>query len=203
MQHGDIWRGIDLLAKQHGLSTSGLAKLAGLDATAFNKSKRAPKDGRPRWPSTESISRILQAVDTNFEVFAMLVAGREAVDIPLLTQSELNTLSTPLRLHGSKAADLQKFVPPKITDIENCFALQVEDDTLSPVYARGERLIASLGANLVAGDRVIAKPLGDHVLIGTARTVSKNEMEIDTYPTRRFVDPSVLEWAARILWVSQ
>ena len=203
MQHGDIWRGIDLLAKQHGLSTSGLAKLAGLDATAFNKSKRVPKDGRPRWPSTESISRILQAVDTNFEVFAMLVAGREAVDIPLLTQSELNTLSTPLRLNGSNAADLPKFVPPKVTDIENCFALQVEDDTLSPVYARGERLIASLGANLVAGDRVIAKPLGDHVLIGTARTVSKNEMEIDTYPTRRFVDPSVLEWAARILWVSQ
>lgn len=203
MQHGDIWRGIDLLAKQHGLSTSGLAKLAGLDATAFNKSKRVPKDGRPRWPSTESISRILQAVDTNFEVFAMLVAGREAVDIPLLMQSELNTLSTPLRLYGSKTADLPKFVPPKVTDIENCFALQVEDDTLSPVYAQGERLIASLGANLVAGDRVIAKPLGDHVLIGTARTVSENEMEIDTYPTRRFVDPGVLEWAARILWVSQ
>ena len=62
MQHGDIWRGIDLLARNHGLSTSGLAKLAGLDATAFNKSQRLPKDGRPRWPSTESISRALDAV---------------------------------------------------------------------------------------------------------------------------------------------
>ncbi|MEL6861954.1 MAG: helix-turn-helix transcriptional regulator, partial [Pseudomonadota bacterium] len=53
MQHGDIWRGLDELAARSGLSTSGLARLAGLDATAFNKSKRQSKDGRLRWPTTE------------------------------------------------------------------------------------------------------------------------------------------------------
>ena len=63
MQHGDIWRGVDRLAHKHGMSPSRLAKLAGLDATAFNKSKRVSKTGRLRWPSTESLARALAAVD--------------------------------------------------------------------------------------------------------------------------------------------
>lgn len=68
MLHNDIWRGLDLLAEQNGLSVSGLARRAGLDATAFNKSKRTAKDGRPRWPSTESISRALVAVNAELAI---------------------------------------------------------------------------------------------------------------------------------------
>jgi hypothetical protein len=37
----------------------GLAKRAGLDATTFNKSKRVSPEGRPRWPSLESLAKIL------------------------------------------------------------------------------------------------------------------------------------------------
>jgi len=59
--HSDIWRAIDQLAKSKGYSPSGLAKKAGLDPTSFNKSKRVSPDGKPRWPSTESISKILIA----------------------------------------------------------------------------------------------------------------------------------------------
>ncbi len=55
--HSAIWDAIDALAKRHGLSVSGLARLSGLDATAFNPSKRVGKDGRERWPSTESIAK--------------------------------------------------------------------------------------------------------------------------------------------------
>ena len=42
-------------------SPSGLARRAGLDPTSFNKSKRQANDGRFRWPSTESISKVLRA----------------------------------------------------------------------------------------------------------------------------------------------
>ena len=41
LTHSQIWQAIDGLASRHGLSPSGLAKLAGLDPTTFNKSKRA------------------------------------------------------------------------------------------------------------------------------------------------------------------
>ena len=78
MRHADIWRAIDGLAAANGLSPSALARRAGLDATAFNPSKRQSKDGRPRWPSTESIARALDAVDATFDDFADFLAGRRA-----------------------------------------------------------------------------------------------------------------------------
>ena len=57
MRHTDIWKAVDALAERNGLSASGLARRAGLDPTAFNKSKRANADGSPRWLSTESLSK--------------------------------------------------------------------------------------------------------------------------------------------------
>ena len=61
MKHDDIWRALDTLAAEYGLSSSGLAKRAGLDATTFNPSKRRMPDGRPRWPGTESLAKVLDA----------------------------------------------------------------------------------------------------------------------------------------------
>ncbi len=61
LTHSSIWSAIDALATEHGLSVSGLARRAGLDPTTFNKSKRISRDGKPRWPSTESVAKILNA----------------------------------------------------------------------------------------------------------------------------------------------
>ena len=61
LTHSQIWGAIDALAARHGLSPSGLAKLAGLDPTTFNKSKRGGANGKLRWPSTESVSKVLRA----------------------------------------------------------------------------------------------------------------------------------------------
>jgi len=61
MRHDDIWRAIDTLAAEHGLSPSGLARTAGLDPTSFNLSKRRSTDGKFRWPSTQSLAKILTA----------------------------------------------------------------------------------------------------------------------------------------------
>lgn len=79
MRHEDIWRAIDTLAAERGLSASGLARRAGLDATTFNQSKRATPDGRARWPSTESVSKVLGATDATLEEFASLVSGARAL----------------------------------------------------------------------------------------------------------------------------
>ena len=67
LSHRAIWEALDSLADRHGLSASGLAKLAGLDATAFNPSKRVSKDGRERWPSTESVAKVLEATSETFD----------------------------------------------------------------------------------------------------------------------------------------
>src|SRR5271155_4913347 len=78
MKHDDIWRALDTLAAENGLSASGLAKRAGLDPTTFNPSKRRMPDGRARWPSTESLAKGLNATGAELEGFTALVTGARA-----------------------------------------------------------------------------------------------------------------------------
>lgn len=70
MNHLQVWNAIDSLAKAKGYSVSGLAKASGLDATTFNKSKRLSLYGQERWPTTYSLSKILNATNTSFSEFA-------------------------------------------------------------------------------------------------------------------------------------
>jgi len=44
--HNEIWSALDRLAQAYSTSPSGLAKLAGLDPTTFNKSKRRSGTGK-------------------------------------------------------------------------------------------------------------------------------------------------------------
>ena len=69
LSHDSIWKAIDALAAREDLSPSGLARLAGLDPTTFNPSKRFLADGRPRWPSTQSIAKILMATQSSPALF--------------------------------------------------------------------------------------------------------------------------------------
>ena len=73
--HNQVWRAIDALADQHQLSPSGLAKRAGLDSTAFNKSKRFTSKGEPRWPSMKTIDAMCTVTSTTLADFAALVEG--------------------------------------------------------------------------------------------------------------------------------
>src|SRR5436190_14991198 len=75
LTHAQIWAAIDRLAARAGLSASGLAKRAGLDPTTFNKSKRVTREGRPRWPSTESVAKSLAATGTTIDQFVILITN--------------------------------------------------------------------------------------------------------------------------------
>ncbi len=73
--HLGIWKTLDYIAQNRGLSPSGFAKLSGLDPTAFNMSKRFGADGRPRWPSTETLARALQAAEMTISDFAAIMTA--------------------------------------------------------------------------------------------------------------------------------
>jgi len=81
--HTQIWQGIDRLASSFGYSPSGLARQAGLDPTSFNKSKRVSPDGKPRWPSTESISKVLAVTGATMSDFIALIDGDATQKKPL------------------------------------------------------------------------------------------------------------------------
>lgn len=82
LSHERIWAAIDKLAAAHDLTPSGLAKRAGLDSTTFNKSKRFSADGRARWPSTESIAKIVDATGSNLSEFLAFVGSTPSPTSP-------------------------------------------------------------------------------------------------------------------------
>ena len=73
LSHDRIWAAIDRLAERYGMSASGLARKSGLDATSFNRSKRTSPDGRDRWPSTESVAKVLRATGASLDEFLRLI----------------------------------------------------------------------------------------------------------------------------------
>ena len=75
MNHYQIWHAIELFAREDGLSCSALAKRSGLDPTTFNKSKRFSKYEQPRWPSTCSIAKILNATGSQPQDFFKFITN--------------------------------------------------------------------------------------------------------------------------------
>ncbi|WP_201832710.1 helix-turn-helix transcriptional regulator [Microvirga zambiensis] len=82
--HQKVWTAIDTIAWRARLSPSGLAKAAGMDSTAFNRSKRQDAHGRQRWPNVETIQKILDATGTTWPEFARLVED----GTPVASQSD-------------------------------------------------------------------------------------------------------------------
>ena len=68
-----IWQAVNYIAKQNGKSCSGLAIECGLNATAFNFSKRQSKYGQPRWLSTATIFKLLCGTHITPTQFAQIV----------------------------------------------------------------------------------------------------------------------------------
>ena len=76
--HAKVWRAIDRTAEAHGLSASGLAKAAALDPTSFNRSKRISPTRKPRWPSVETIAKVLNSVGDSVEDFIERMNGSDS-----------------------------------------------------------------------------------------------------------------------------
>ena len=209
--HDAIWAAIDGLAERHKLSPSGLAKRAGLDATTFNVSKRFTGNGRERWPSTESIAKVLEATGDDFDTFLqLLISAHPKRDIfgrtiPLI---DMDVARSPdyfdaqgLPLAG--AWDEIQF--PEIHD-DHMFALEVIEDDYEPVYWAGDILILSPAAELRRGDRVVVKFEDGRVeaAIFLRQSLKKIELaRLQDHEDVRAVDQALVAWVSRIVWARQ
>lgn len=206
MRHGDIWRGLDELAARHGLSTSGLAKRAGLDATAFNKSKRTAKDGRPRWPSTESLSMALAAVNSDLVEFASILTGPSGMALPTV---RLDQILAGEALDSDGDLVLPAAGSGDVTDEvwqSGAFIIEVTSTGFAPAYHAGDRLIVSPNSELRVDDRAMLKTRSGDYLIAKRQTAQMpgEEMEwqcLSGDPVR--LPASSIVWASRILWLGQ
>jgi phage repressor protein C with HTH and peptisase S24 domain len=208
LTHAQIWGALDRLAARAGLSASGLAKKAGLDPTTFNKSKRITPDGRPRWPSTESVAKSLAATGCTIEAFVQLIdekARPPAKTVPLISFSDAGTSGyfDDAGLPAGKGWDEIPF--PAVND-EHAYALEISGNAMEPAYRDGTILLVSPGASIRRNDRVVVKTHNGEVTVQelkrrTAKTVELRS--INAAHSDRSLSARDVDWMARVMWASQ
>jgi len=212
--HENIWHAIDRLAAAFGYSASGLAKQAGLDPTSSNKSKRCSSEGKPRWPSTESISRVLEATGAAMSDFLTLMDADDE-----LSSSSIKTGFIPLigfAQAGAKgyfdedgypkgdAWDEIKF--PDNEGVDGAYALEINGDSMEPLYRKGDVLVVSRDATARRGDRVVVRTRKGEVMAKELirKTAGKVELKsLNPEHDNLILPANDVSWMARILWVSQ
>ena len=206
LTHAQIWGALDRLAARAGLSASGLAKKAGLDPTTFNKSKRQAPDGKPRWPSTESISRALAAAEANWDEFAALLAGRDGAGraIPIVGMARAGADGFFDESGFPIGADETVRFPDLGED--RVYALEIAGDSMEPTYRAGDVVIVQPGAAVRRGDRVVVRTRSGEVMAKVLGRKNDQTVELTSLnPAHkpRELAAADIEWIARILWASQ
>ncbi len=206
MQHSQIWRAIDALAARNGLTSSGLARAAGLDPTTFNKSKRSAPDGKPRWPSTESLARALDAVGVALHDFAALVDEREHTGpvIPIVGLARAGADGFFDESGFPIGAD-ETISFPGVGE-ERIYALEITGDSMAPAFREGDVVIVQPGAGVRRGDRIVVRLANGEVAAKELGRRNNETVELislnPNYPARD-VPAADIVWIARILWASQ
>jgi phage repressor protein C with HTH and peptisase S24 domain len=207
LTHAQIWSAIDRLAARGGISASGLARRAGLDPTTFNKSKRVTPEGRPRWPSTESIAKALAATGTTMDVFVTLIQGgvTPARGVPLLGFAEAGSGGYFDDGGFPAGTGWDEIAFPALSD-EHAYALEVSGQSMEPAYRDGDVVIVSPAGPIRRGDRVVVKTKAGEVMAKELKRTTAKFIELKSlntqHPDRTVATTDVL-WIARILWASQ
>lgn len=224
LTHDQIWKAIDALAARCGLSASGLARKAGLDPTTFNPSKRFTAEGRERWPSTESLAKILKCTGTSIDAFMGLIEtpafGGHAAEPENTNYREAMRRSTLPLIGFAKAGaggyfddagfpvghGWEEIEPPAPLKSEASYALKVSGDSMLPLYREGDVLIVDPAASLRRGDRVVARTRDGEVLAKVLERKTSKTVEFASlnpeHPNLKF-EPDEIDWIARIVWASQ
>ena len=209
LSHSRLWKAIDGLARHEGISVSALARRAGLDPTSFNPSKRfgPGEPPRPRWPSTESLTRILTATGLSLGEFAALAkdAAERPATVPMLgmAQAGQDGFFDDAGLPVGDGWEQTELPRPR----DSLLSLRITGDSMAPLYREGDRVIVDRDATEVRkGDRVAVRTAGGETLAKevsalTARSVTLASINPAYDP--RIVPRKDIVWMGRILWVSQ
>ena len=212
LTHKQVWDGIDKLAAKYQLSASGLAKRSGLDPTTFNKSKRITKQGKPRWPSTESVSKVLEATGATMGEFVQLMQG-SAVETTNSSSTRLKSL-TLSQLGSTSALDSSGFpigtsweeIDYPLGEDEHTFAIELDREASVPNCRTGDLLLVSPSSSVRRADRVIVRLHDGTFLFGVLARKTSQKMVIVEYESsasERVIATEEIQWMARIISITQ
>lgn len=209
LTHHQVWKAIDAIAERNGLSASALAKRAGLDSTSFNKSKRVGPDGRQRWPTTESMAKVLAATDTTLEEFTALVNGagapRPESRIPLIGLVQAGSGGYFDDAGFPVGGGWEEIGFPGVKD-DNAYAVEITGDSMEPVYRDGDIIIVSPNSTPRRGDRVVVRTRSGEVLAKILKRQTAQRLELASFNLQHetiMLPIKEVEWIGRIVWASQ
>ncbi len=208
--HKQVWAAIDTIAERYGFSASGLAKKSGLDATSFNPSKRTGPDGRPRWPTMESISRVLNAAGAPVEEFMDLLSGRKGQaprlkQIPMLGFAKAGKGGFFDDSGFPAGSGWEEIDVPGVTDTA-AYGLEITGNSMEPVYREGDTIIISPAATVRKGDRVVVRTSDGQVMAKIMQRQTARTLELASFNAAhetKTLDMKDVDWMARIIWASQ
>ena len=209
LTHDGVWTAIETVARNKGLSTSGLAKKAGLDATTFNVSKRITADGKRRWPSTESIAKVLEATGTSLSEFISYTGAPGSAPshhrLPIIRSAQATSDDFFDDEGLPKGAEWDAVI---VTDMDQdgVFALEVGGHSMMPVYRRGDVIVVSPLADIRRGDRVVVKTKNGKIL--ARELIRQSERKVELRSVNHEKEETTLpmeqvDWIARIIWAGQ
>ncbi len=209
LKHADVWRAIDRIAAKHGMSASGLARRSGLDPTTFNKSKRITKEGKQRWPSTESVSKILAATGDSLAEFVAQMgednASILAQRVPVIGYAQAGDKGYFDDAGYPTGSGWDEVLFPQIAD-RHAFALEITGSSMEAIYRDGDTIVISPAAGIRRGDRVVVKTTDGEVMAKELSRQSARKIELVSlnkdHPDRS-LDVEQIDWMARIVWASQ
>lgn len=205
IRHQQIWAALDQIAKDHGLTPSGLARLAQLDPTTFNRSKRTTAQGKARWPSTESISKVLSVTDVSFREFSELVDGNGAGRIPVIGFAQAGNSGFFDDAGYPVGGSWEDITFPALHD-PTAYGLRISGESMAPVFRDGDLIIVSPASNIRPKDRVVVKTNEGEVLAKELVRRGALGVELKSFNPDfedRFIPAEEIDWVARVLWCSQ
>jgi phage repressor protein C with HTH and peptisase S24 domain len=208
LTHAQIWAAIDRLAARAGLSASGLAKRAGLDPTTFNKSKRVTREGRERWPSTESVAKSLAATGASLDEFVGLISERPsdaAHKLRMLALAQATGAGHFDPRGQPTGSDWGEIAFPMLTGAQ-AYALKIAGEELAPIYRDGAILVISPASPPHRGDRVLLMTRAGELMLVELRNPPGTSIDVRSLAAgqaERALAADDVAWMARIVWASQ
>lgn len=171
-------------------------------------------DGRARWPSTESLAKVLEATGASLEGFAALISGLPAPAsglrhsgrrVPLIGLAQAGSAGFFDDAGFPVGSGWDEVTLPDIAD-PHAYALEISGSSMEPVYRDGDQVIVSPAAPIRRGDRVVVRTAKGEVMAKQLARRSARRIELVSlnpeFPDFN-LDLAEVAWMHRILWASQ
>ncbi|MFI3241511.1 MAG: hypothetical protein R3Y43_02975 [Alphaproteobacteria bacterium] len=203
MKHDVVWSAVDNLAKKNNISPSKMAKLVGLDATTFNKSKRFRIDGKKRWPSLNSINKLLSFFNISFDEFYGVSMFNNFSTLPIINYSEVNC-SIDVKKEDMIFNNTDEMGEETLQNLD--FAIVLDTKKFDPIYKYNSTIIISKSPEIRRGDRVLIVKKDKKIYVYEFISCNNNSYEfisLEKYNQKEEINSNEILSIKRIVWASQ